>query len=74
MSIDQAIIIFLIDLFVNQSLKKNKSKSLFFVDDSTSFLFVFLDQGCYHLTIFNKFVGVVNKFVEMVIVHLEKFT
>jgi len=55
------------DLFVNQSLKKNKLKSLFFVDDSTSFLFVFLDQGCYHLTI-------VNKFVEMVIVHLENFT
>jgi len=55
------------DLFVNQSLKKNKSKSLFFVDDSTSFLFVFLDQGSYHLTIF-------NKFVEMVIVHLENFT
>jgi len=44
------------------------------VDDSTSFLLVFLDQGCYHLTIFNKFVGVVNKFVEMVIVHLENFT
>jgi len=63
----QAIIIFLMDLFVNQSLKKNKLKSLFFVDDSTSFLLVFLDQGCYHLTIF-------NKFVEMVIVHLENFT
>jgi len=38
------------DLFVNQSLKKNKSKSLFFVDDSTSFLFVFLDQGCCRLS------------------------
>jgi len=62
------------DLFVNQSLKKNKLKSLFFVDDSTSFLLVFLDQGCYHLTIFNKFMVVVNKFVEMVIVHLENFT
>ena len=74
MSIDQAIIIFLMDLFVNQSLKKNKLKSLFFVDDSTSFLLVFLDQGCYHLTIFNKFMVVVNKFVEMVIVHLENFT
>ena len=74
MSLYQAIIIFLMDLFVNQSLKKNKLKSLFFVDDSTSFLFVFLDQGCYHLTIFNKFVEVVNKFVEMVIVHLENFT
>ena len=74
MSLDQAIIIFLIDLFVNQSLKKNKLKSLFFVDDSTSFLLVFLDQGCYHLTIFNKFMVVVNKFVEMVIVHLENFT
>lgn len=74
MSLDQAIIIFLMDLFVNQSLKKNKLKSLFFVDDSTSFLLVFLDQGCYHLTIFNKFVEVVNKFVEMVIVHLENFT
>jgi len=73
-SIDQAIIIFLMDLFVNQSLKKNKLKSLFFVDDSTSFLLVFLDQGCYHLTIFNKFMVVVNKFVEMVIVHLENFT
>jgi len=55
-SLDQAIIIFLMDLFVNQSLKKNKSKSLFFVDDSTSFFFVFLDLGCYYLTIFNKFV------------------
>jgi len=73
-SLDQAIIIFLMDLFVNQSLKKNKLKSLFFVDDSTSFLLVFLDQGCYHLTIFNKFMVVVNKFVEMVIVHLENFT
>jgi len=73
-SIDQAIIILLMDLFVNQSLKKNKLKSLFFVDDSTSFLLVFLDQGCYHLTIFNKFMVVVNKFVEMVIVHLENFT
>jgi len=62
------------DLFVNQSLKKNKLKSLFFVDDSTSFLLVFLDQGSYHLTIFNKFMVVVNKFVEMVIVHLENFT
>jgi len=70
----QAIIIFLMDLFVNQSPKKNKLKSLFFVDDSTSFLLVFLDQGCYHLTIFNKFMVVVNKFVEMVIVHLENFT
>ena len=74
MSLDQAIIIFLMDLFVNQSLKKNKLKSLFFVDDSTSFLLVFLDQGCYHLTIFNKFMVVVNKLVEMVIVHLENFT
>ena len=74
MSIDQAIIIFLMDLFVNQSLKKNKLKSLFSVDDSISFLLVFLDQGCYHLTIFNKFMVVVNKFVEMVIVHLENFT
>jgi len=62
------------DLFVNQSIKKNKLKSLFFVDDSTSILLVFLDQGCYHLTIFNKFMVVVNKFVEMVIVHLENFT
>ena len=70
----QAIIILLMDVFVNQSLKKNKLKSLVFVDDSTLFLFVFLDQGCYHLTIFNKFVEVVNKFVEMVIVHLENFT
>jgi len=54
--------------------KRISQKACFFVDDSTSFLFVFLDQGCYHLTIFNKFVEVVNKFVEMVIVHLENFT
>ena len=74
MYLDQAIKIFLMDLFVNQSIKKNKLKSLFFVDDSTSILLVFLDQGCYHLTIFNKFMVVVNKFVEMVIVHLENFT
>jgi hypothetical protein len=75
-SLDQAIIIFLMDLFVNQSPKnkKNKLKSLFFVDDSTSFLLVYLDQGCYHLTIFNKLMVVVNKLVEMVIVLLENFT